>query len=173
MTGPVMAAGADNLPDINEDEPCPWCGYNLRGLREGGRCPECGKPIPPMFPAEADQDPQEPLRKLSEKLGRPLDSVMFVWRALGFATQRAHRAGRRGGTFSAVEFGWCFRDFALEEFDADPAVACERLAAMGLTRSEDLGAIVFGFVAEKMLATQPTDHRSDFDGLFTMETLFS
>jgi len=27
---------------IDEDRPCPHCGYNLRGLPEGQRCPECG-----------------------------------------------------------------------------------------------------------------------------------
>lgn len=27
------------------DRPCPKCDYNLRGLRFGGRCPECGHPI--------------------------------------------------------------------------------------------------------------------------------
>lgn len=27
---------------IDSDMPCVQCGYNLRGLRHGGRCPECG-----------------------------------------------------------------------------------------------------------------------------------
>lgn len=27
------------------DRPCPKCRYNLRGLKIGGRCPECGHPI--------------------------------------------------------------------------------------------------------------------------------
>lgn len=30
---------------IAADTPCVICGYNLRGLRHGGRCPECGSPI--------------------------------------------------------------------------------------------------------------------------------
>jgi hypothetical protein len=30
---------------IAADRPCPRCGYNLRGLKAGGRCPECGQPI--------------------------------------------------------------------------------------------------------------------------------
>ena len=29
----------------NADLPCPVCGYNLRGLADGGRCPECGTAI--------------------------------------------------------------------------------------------------------------------------------
>ena len=28
---------------IERDTPCPGCGYNLRGLRLDGRCPECGR----------------------------------------------------------------------------------------------------------------------------------
>lgn len=30
---------------IEKDKPCRYCGYNLRGLRLGGRCPECGTTI--------------------------------------------------------------------------------------------------------------------------------
>ena len=30
---------------IEHDEPCGECGYNLRGVRYGGVCPECGSPI--------------------------------------------------------------------------------------------------------------------------------
>jgi hypothetical protein len=28
--------------EITGDRPCRGCGYNLRGLKQGGRCPECG-----------------------------------------------------------------------------------------------------------------------------------
>jgi len=34
----------DNEP-IDHDHPCPTCGYNLRGLKYGGKCPECGAVI--------------------------------------------------------------------------------------------------------------------------------
>jgi len=30
---------------ISSDTPCGWCGYNLRGLKPTGLCPECGKPV--------------------------------------------------------------------------------------------------------------------------------
>ena len=34
---------------IERDTPCPGCGYNLRGLRLDGRCPECGRPAIDTF----------------------------------------------------------------------------------------------------------------------------
>ena len=37
---------------IDTDKPCDQCGYNLRGLRYGGVCPECGTPI--RFRRDAD-----------------------------------------------------------------------------------------------------------------------
>lgn len=33
---------------IDDDRRCLACGYQLRGLREGQRCPECGRPIIPL-----------------------------------------------------------------------------------------------------------------------------
>ena len=30
------------MPLIYRDTPCPGCGYNLRGLEQQHRCPECG-----------------------------------------------------------------------------------------------------------------------------------
>ncbi len=30
---------------INRDHPCWKCGYNVRGLSQEGRCPECGEPV--------------------------------------------------------------------------------------------------------------------------------
>lgn len=34
---------------IENDVACPACGYNLRGLRMDGRCPECGRPTIDTF----------------------------------------------------------------------------------------------------------------------------
>jgi len=39
---PAPAAPNGAVPD---DLPCRRCGYNLRGLNQAGRCPECGAPI--------------------------------------------------------------------------------------------------------------------------------
>lgn len=34
---------------IEQDTPCPDCGYNLRGMRLDSRCPECGRPTIDTF----------------------------------------------------------------------------------------------------------------------------
>ncbi len=39
---------------IAEDRLCPGCEYNLRGLRVGDRCPECGVPISGVRPRGTD-----------------------------------------------------------------------------------------------------------------------
>jgi hypothetical protein len=47
MTGvpPDVPGLFDERGEIVVDHECKRCGYNLRGLREDGRCPECGTPI--------------------------------------------------------------------------------------------------------------------------------
>lgn len=35
----------DSAPALERDVTCVCCGYNLRGLRLDGRCPECGAPV--------------------------------------------------------------------------------------------------------------------------------
>lgn len=43
--GPPGKGGAVTGDTIAEDKACPGCGYNLRGLPYGGKCPECARPI--------------------------------------------------------------------------------------------------------------------------------
>ena len=42
---PRQPAAVGGPTDVSQDMPCLGCGYNLRGLRSDGRCPECGKPV--------------------------------------------------------------------------------------------------------------------------------
>jgi hypothetical protein len=39
---------------------CAKCGYDLRGLRDGAVCPECGGPAPPRVSGEAAASPPTP-----------------------------------------------------------------------------------------------------------------
>ncbi|UCD75867.1 MAG: hypothetical protein JSV91_02900 [Phycisphaerales bacterium] len=43
---PIHLLVRDKAPDLStQDVPCVGCGYNLRGLKPDGRCPECGLEI--------------------------------------------------------------------------------------------------------------------------------
>jgi hypothetical protein len=70
---------------IEQDVPCPDCGYNLRGLRLDGKCPECGRPTIDTF--------ARPLRSRTgvlaeEMLRRPARLLVIVlawWVAVALA----------------------------------------------------------------------------------------
>ena len=59
---------AQPAPIIQTDRPCLGCGYNLRGLRAGINCPECG--MPSVMPAGID----EPLALMPRRV-----ILAFVW----------------------------------------------------------------------------------------------
>jgi hypothetical protein len=42
---PLPSAAPDDAGHIVDDQICRRCGYNLRGLRRDGRCPECGTAV--------------------------------------------------------------------------------------------------------------------------------
>src|SRR5688500_2739644 len=70
---------------IEHDVPCPDCGYNLRGLRLDGKCPECGRPTIDTF--------ARPLRAatgvLAERMIRRAAAMLLIllawWIASGLA----------------------------------------------------------------------------------------
>jgi hypothetical protein len=90
-----MSAGAPINSDslrrldaiIAEDRPCRRCGYNIRGLRVGGRCPECGTAVRvvgrPRGEAAINDAPIEHLHALRTGsllmlLGGPVGTAAFV-----------------------------------------------------------------------------------------------
>jgi len=60
---------------INDDRCCPACGNALRGLREGQRCPECGRPIIPL----RGQGLAEAQTAHLQRLARALLLGWFAW----------------------------------------------------------------------------------------------
>ena len=42
---PHLSTRLDDTPVVTEAMPCRKCGYDLRGLRFGSKCPECGQVI--------------------------------------------------------------------------------------------------------------------------------
>ena len=70
---------------------------------------------------------------------------------------------------SAAELAWACRDFALEQYGLLAPVV---LAHCGITRTEDLGRIVYTLVEVGLLVTQPGDHESDFQAVYQFAEAF-
>ena len=50
---PAAPVSSDASESVTADLACVGCGYNLRGLRRAGDCPECGKPVAETIKARA------------------------------------------------------------------------------------------------------------------------
>jgi uncharacterized repeat protein (TIGR04138 family) len=70
---------------------------------------------------------------------------------------------------TAVELAWACRDFALQQYGLLAPVV---LAHWGITRTEDLGRIVYTLVEVGLLVTQPGDHESDFNAVYQFTDAF-
>jgi uncharacterized repeat protein (TIGR04138 family) len=70
---------------------------------------------------------------------------------------------------SAPELAWACRDFAQQQFGL---LARGVLAHWGITRTEDIGRIVFTLVDIGLLVTQAGDAESDFEGVYQFADVF-
>ena len=67
------------------------------------------------------------------------------------------------------ELAWACRDFAQQQFGLLAPVV---LGHWGITRTEDLGRIVFTLVEVGLLVTQPGDAEADFEGVYQFADVF-
>jgi uncharacterized repeat protein (TIGR04138 family) len=67
------------------------------------------------------------------------------------------------------ELAWACRDFARQQFGL---LAPSVLSHWGITRTEDLGRIVFTLVEVGLLVTQPGDSESDFEAVYQFADVF-
>ncbi|HET6836662.1 MAG TPA: Minf_1886 family protein [Gemmatimonadales bacterium] len=67
------------------------------------------------------------------------------------------------------ELAWACHDFARQQFGLLAPVV---LNHWGITRTEDLGRIVFTLVEVGLLVTQPGDSESDFEGVYQFAEVF-
>jgi uncharacterized repeat protein (TIGR04138 family) len=70
---------------------------------------------------------------------------------------------------SGPELAWACRDFAQQQFGL---LAQGVLNHWSITRTEDLGRIVFTLVEVGLLVTQPGDTESDFEGVYQFADVF-
>jgi uncharacterized repeat protein (TIGR04138 family) len=90
---------------------------------------------------------------------------LFVLAAIEFLQTRLEV--RRHVT--GPELAWACRDFAQQQFGLLAPVV---LRHWGITRTEDLGRIVYTLVAVGLLVTQPGDSESDFEGVYQFADAF-
>ena len=165
-----MVGGNDDAV-LDGDVWCEACGYALRGLPRRHACPECGLAYDDGFGENAG-DPE--LESLAMKIGFPVDALLLVLDAV--YDQSEGTDGRSGGDsteFDAWEICRGVREGALGAYDGDAARACWLLSSCGIRGSEDVGRIVFALVAAGRLTNSDDDAPSDFNGLFTLDTLFA
>lgn len=70
---------------------------------------------------------------------------------------------------SGPELAWACRDFAQQQFGL---LAPGVLTHWGISRTEDIGRIVFTLVEVGLLVTQPGDTESDFEGVYQFADAF-
>lgn len=70
---------------------------------------------------------------------------------------------------SGAELAWACRDFARKQFGLLAPVV---LAHWGITRTEDIGRIVFTLIEVGLLVTQPGDSESDFEAVYQFADAF-
>ena len=92
-------------------------------------------------------------------------SYLFVLAAIEFVQTRL--PVRRH--VSGPELAWACRDLARERFGL---LARPVLQHWGVTRTDDLGRIVFALVDVGLLVTQPADSEEDFRDVYEFEPAF-
>jgi uncharacterized repeat protein (TIGR04138 family) len=92
-------------------------------------------------------------------------SYLFVLAAIEFVQTRL--PARRHVT--GAELAWACRDLARERFGL---LARPVLQHWGVTRTDDLGRIVFTLVDVGLLVTQPGDSEQDFRDVYEFESAF-
>jgi uncharacterized repeat protein (TIGR04138 family) len=170
------------------DLPCAECGYNLRTLAIDGNCPECNCPVAKsiqLVPPDAPDELQDlkfvlkrrPFESIAHAADCTVDAVMIVMDA--FRRAQAVYGGRAFLTrdfvkrhVTARQVCEALRDHAMAYFN-DEAEAKELLAEWGIWRSEDVGRIIFAMVDSGQFGAQEGESVHDFDGLFTLDTLFA
>ena len=173
--------GEDIPRRIDFDVACDHCGYNLRGLMEDDRCPECGERIPFVSPV-SDEEMVEWRRASvasdAERIGATPDGYLLVLDAirlahnlrnpgcisLGVGTSRALRHVTASDICGAIAQ-------IVREYFNDIAEARELLAEWGIRSSDDVARIFAGIVASGRIENAEGIRAADFAGLFTIDDL--
>ncbi len=124
-----------------------------------------GQPSPEMerivqYMARKNVGPEE-LARLYEEGDLPAWLIKLLDRIGGPEKMNRHVTGQ--------QLCWAIRDAALKRWGL---LARAVLAHWGITRTEDIGAIVFALVNNGWLSKQPTDSLDDFNQVFSFVEAF-
>jgi hypothetical protein len=101
MTSPALDDPVTDASPPDEELFCPECGYNLRGIAEAGRCPECGLTVDREGFARS---------QIPWVHRRHVGRIRAYWRTAWLATLRpgliAREAARRVSYVDAQRFRW-------------------------------------------------------------------
>jgi uncharacterized repeat protein (TIGR04138 family) len=148
-----------NLFAISDSIPCQRCRYDLKGLPPNSKCPECGA-----------QALRSKLYHLSDSTGYSPDVFLFFLDANRQPKVDAQPPGPVTHR-NAEQFYARLRDYALEQ-TGSITDAVRLFEDWGITRSEEIGALVYAMVAVVIFAASPEDRIEDFDGLPDVKRFF-
>lgn len=165
---------------LHRDLACATCRYDLRGLDTDGKCPECGTPIITSLCDDAiarlpnhrewdDLIIRPALEGIARRSGQCAAAVLLVRAALryiGYSADLAQRAPRHA---SAREVCRGLRRCTEVSF-AGMDETLEILRHWNVTRSEDVGRIIWTMAEAGLVLASEHDHPSDYQDLFTLET---
>jgi uncharacterized repeat protein (TIGR04138 family) len=170
---------------IEQNLPCTGCGYNLRGLTVVHRCPECERPALRAYVISQSAiagvtrtggeralvDERRAFGILAALLGCDANAVRFVRTSASLASRANGGRADAADYVSATALCQAVRTLAVTHFGS-AAGALTGLRELGLSRGEDVGRIVAALVEAGFLHPAPESSRSEFNGLFTLDTLF-
>ena len=114
-----------------------------------------------------ERDRDDVLREIVRRDPRfPEQAYTFVLEALDFTIRRRGKGRKHVGGVELIEG---FRDLALETFGL---LARAVFAEWGISRTGDVGAIVFRMIEEDLLQKTADDRLEDFEDVFDFEETF-
>lgn len=140
---PPLGDNLSHLRYLDQDTSCRRCGYNLRGLSELGRCPECHAPVMmALLPPDLAVVDPEWIERISRGCRR-VTRALFVWLLAGTVLERAVLRAALPGVplgpvFSAVMLAVILQGLwtATEPYSAIPEGpaewSCRRIARAGI-----------------------------------------
>lgn len=167
---------------VTFDLPCYACRYNLRGLAYEGLCPECGLAVAHTLPrvpltiseglnAWREAQRLKKFKPIADSAGVTIDGVQFVRDVMTLAVATAQQAGPRTSRHVSAAMVCEAAKERTQSYFNDRAEAVELLDEWGIRTSEDIGRVLYAMIAHGWTAADGEDQQSDFDGLFTLETL--